>query len=461
MQDIARVAVIDIGKTNAKVVLFDLATSSEIAVRTVPNRVLETPPYPHFDTEALWSFILSALRELHAERGFEAISITAHGATIVVLDGTGELALPVLDYEHAGPDDLAAEYDAIRPPFAETGSARLPGGLNVGAQLFWQQQRFPDLFGRVETIIAYPQYWAFRLTGVLANEITSIACHTDLWAPWKNDYSTLTDTMDWRAKMPPMRKADDVLGALRPEVAAATGLPVDMPVYCGLHDSNASLLPHLWASEPPFAVVSTGTWVVMLAPGARPVSLDEHRDTLVNVSALGQPVPSARFMGGRAFQLLAPGGDVEILPSDRKRVLEEPVFFLPSLPEGSGPFPHHHGGWSCEESGLSPGARLLAVSYYLALMTSTSLDLIGADGDIVVEGPFAANPSYLDMLAAATGRPVRLSAGATGTSLGTAGLVLQEKQAIAPRTRVWSADGDTALAAYAVAWNAGVGARSE
>ena len=74
------IAVIDIGKTNAKVVLFDLATSSEVAARTVPNRVLDTAPYPHFDTEALWTFILSALKELHAERGFEAISITAHSA---------------------------------------------------------------------------------------------------------------------------------------------------------------------------------------------------------------------------------------------------------------------------------------------------------------------------------------------------------------------------------------------
>ena len=27
----------------------------------------------------------------------------------------------------------------------------------------------------------YPQYWAYRLTGVLANEVTSLGCHTDLW----------------------------------------------------------------------------------------------------------------------------------------------------------------------------------------------------------------------------------------------------------------------------------------
>ena len=74
--------------------------------------------------------------------------MTTHGATCALLDAHGDLALPVLDYEHDGPDTLAAEYDAVRPPFAETGSPRLPAGLNLGAQIFWQQRRFPDAFAR-------------------------------------------------------------------------------------------------------------------------------------------------------------------------------------------------------------------------------------------------------------------------------------------------------------------------
>ncbi len=82
----SRVAVIDIGKTNAKLVVFDLQAGREIAARTTPNRVIDTPPYPHFDTEALFAFLKSALAELHRAYSFEAISITAHGATIAVLD---------------------------------------------------------------------------------------------------------------------------------------------------------------------------------------------------------------------------------------------------------------------------------------------------------------------------------------------------------------------------------------
>ena len=54
----------------------------------------------------------------------------------MLVDAKGDLVMPILDYEHDGPDRLAADYDAVRPPFAETGTPRLPIGLNLGAQLF-------------------------------------------------------------------------------------------------------------------------------------------------------------------------------------------------------------------------------------------------------------------------------------------------------------------------------------
>ncbi len=65
----------------------------------------------------------------------------------------------------------------------KTGSPTLPMGLNLGAQIHWQARRFPDAFAKTRHILMYPQYWAFRLTGVAASEATSLGCHTDLWAP--------------------------------------------------------------------------------------------------------------------------------------------------------------------------------------------------------------------------------------------------------------------------------------
>ncbi len=422
MAEPRRVAVIDIGKTNAKVVVVDLNAMAEIDVRKMPNRVANDGLYPHHDIGRLWDFIIASLSELTRRHSIDAISITTHGATAALLDEQGELALPILDYEHNGPDSLAADYDAVRPLFAESGTPRLPSGLNLGAQIFWQSKTFLDRFSRVRSIVPYPQYWAFRLTGVQATEVTSLGCHTDLWNPAKRDFSTMVDRLGWRSLMPPLRSSSDRLGSILPEITARTGLSPQTPVHCGIHDSNASLLPHVLHRKPPFAVVSTGTWVVAMAVGGAARDLDPARDTLVNVNALGDPVPSARFMGGREYEMLTKNDTAPASDEDIARVLSEKLMLLPSVQQGSGPFPQRTAEWIAPRE-LSAGERSAAVSFYLALMTATCLDLIGASGETIVEGGFADNRLFLDMLGAAMARPILVSAAnATGTSLGAAEL---------------------------------------
>lgn len=447
-----RIAVIDIGKTNAKVVLFDAALGQETLQRTFRNRPIEMP-YRHFDTEALWQFITASLSEIGRLKGIDAISITTHGACFAALDVRGDLALPVMDYEDTAPDSLAADYDALRPSFRETGSPHLPMGLNAAAMLHWQQRTHPAEFATVTAILPWPQYWAYRLTGVLASEATSLGVHTDLWNPHLGQFSTLVDRLGWRGLMPEIRPADAVLGTLRPALAAALGLPADIPVHSGIHDSNASLLPHLLARQAPFSVLSTGTWVVTLSVGGRDVVLDERRDTLLNVNALGQKTPSARFMGGRAFEMLAPAGQVVVRPEDRARVLRDGVMIRPSVPAGSGPFPTSEGGWTREPD--TDGERLYAVSLYLALMAGVTRDLIGAEGDTIVEGPFAANPHFLAMLATLTGRrPVVSEGRMTGTSYGAACLALGAEGVEKVSGMAETVTPDPELLAYAARWRA-------
>ena len=419
MADLRYVAVIDIGKTNAKVVVFDLGRQQELERLDTPNTVLHTGLYSHYNADALWQFIVECLKALNKRHRIDAISITTHGACAALLNEVGTLALPVLDYEHGGPQSISTEYDAVRSPFAETGSPRLPNGLNLGAQIFWQAKTYPKQFANVRWIVTYPQYWAFRLCGVLANEATSLGCHTDLWAHEKSDYSSLVDRMGWRALMPAVRKASDCLGTLLPQVASETGLNPNTPVHCGIHDSNASLLPHLLGRKKPFAVVSTGTWVISMAIGGRRLTLDPARDTLVNVNAFGDPVPSARFMGGREFELLQPQFGQQTTGADENTVLKNQTMLLPSVVRDCGPYPLHVSRWLNDDCITQP-QKQVAASLYLALMTASCLDLVGAAGDIIVEGPFASNVHFMAMLAAATDRGVFGTAAATGTALGAA-----------------------------------------
>ncbi|MBM3603397.1 MAG: carbohydrate kinase [Alphaproteobacteria bacterium] len=445
----SRIAVIDIGKTNAKLALVEAETLAEVAVVTRPNTPLQGP-WPQTDLEGHWQFFLHHLSAFHAAHGVDAISVTTHGAAAVLLDRTGRLAVPMLDYEHAGPDALAADYDRLRPAFAQTGSPRLPAGLNLGAQLHWLLATQPGLSQALAHVLTYPQYWGWRLTGELASDVSSLGCHTDLWDPWRGQFSDLVPSLGLENRMAPARRANEVLGRLRPQIAAATGLRPDTPVAVGIHDSNASLYPHVLGREGAFSVVSTGTWVVAMAVRGQAVPLDPLRDVLVNVDGLGQPVPSARFMGGREFQVMRPVSDVAPTAADRDHVLGTGLMLLPSVQQGSGPFPDRRSDWTVAPAGA--GVQQVALSWYLALMTHVCLTLIGARGPVIVEGPFARNPDYTAMLASVSAGGVELAASATGTSVGAALLCLD--QARPPDTR--KVAGDPALAAYAATWRAAV-----
>ncbi|MFO1203500.1 MAG: FGGY-family carbohydrate kinase [Tabrizicola sp.] len=441
-----RIAVLDIGKTNAKVLVVDLATGAEEVLARTPNAVVRDGLYPHHDMEMLWAFALAGLR-LAAGRGVDAVSITTHGAACVLVDADGGLALPMLDYEHDGPDLVAAEYEAVRPGFEETGSPRLPVGLNLGAQVFWLSRAFPAEFAKVRHVLTLPQYWAFRLSGVAASEATSLGCHTDLWNPWEGRFSSLVSRMGWEGLFPPVRKAAEVLGPVLPSVAEATGLTVGTLVLCGIHDSNASLVPHL--AEAPCGVLSTGTWMIVMALGGRAVELDAARDVLVNVNALGQPVPTARFMGGREMDEIMGGRIEEPSDGELRAVLDGRVMAMPSLHPETGPFPGKRFGWIGGEP--EGGARMAAASFYAALMGAECLSLIGAEGPVIVEGAFGGNLAFLRMLATATGRVVRGSGQGAGTGLGAALLAGPLKVKAAPAVEVMP-ERDALWTGYVGAW---------
>jgi sugar (pentulose or hexulose) kinase len=452
-----RVAVLDVGKTNVKAVIVDAEERREVAARTRSNRVLTDGPYPHFDVDGIFTFFLQSLKELNSEFGFDAVSITAHGASGALLSAEG-LALPILDYEFRYPADVEAAYDEIRPSFSETFSPRLPGGLNLGAQLHYQKVAFPEAFKNVQTVVTFPQYWCWRLTGIAATEVTSLGCHTDLWKPKQGGFSSLVETLGIAEKLAPVMKPSDLLGYVTEEMSAKIGLARPVPVYCGIHDSNASLLPHLGQHEPPFAVVSTGTWVVIFAVGGDLDHLDSKRDTLANVDALGRAVASARFMGGREFELLTRGQGTAT-PEAINRVVEERIFMTPSVVPGCGPFPDAEHRVVNASNRLNADEIYVTASLYAALMTKACLDLTRAAGPIILEGPFARNALYAESLSKAIGRSVIAVSSSTGTSVGAALLAIGSSAPSSPQEgrEAYTHQLPDSFQQYCAEWNRCVG----
>lgn len=403
-------AVLDVGKTLSKLTLWT-AEGELVARETRRNARVDVSDYLTLDVDGIEEWAAATLAAFSKLGSIAAIVPVAHGAAAAVVRG-GELVAPPLDYEEAIPDDERADYDARRPGFAESGSPRLPDGLNLGAQLDRLERLRPCLLAGDAMILLWPQYWAWRLSGVAASEVTSLGCHTDLWNPFEARPSSLAVARGWAERLPPLVPAAAALSPLLPGWRERTGLPADAMVHCGLHDSNAALLAARGFEElrgREVTVLSTGTWfVAMRSMGslASAPALREARDCLVNVDADGRPVPSARFMGGREVELLT-GLDtrrIDITPDQpslveaASDVLASGSRVLPTLTPGFGPFPDQRGRWI--DIPVDEAGRRAAVSLYAALVANVSLDLIGACERILVEGRFAEAEVFVRALAA-------------------------------------------------------------
>jgi L-fuculokinase len=390
-------AIVDIGKTNAKLLLSDQADgrivwAAERAADRPPPRL--GVPCRELDVTGIETWLRGALAEAARIAPITRIVPIAHGAALVVIAADGSvLAAP--DYEDAAFDKHRDAYAPLRDPYHESCSPSLPLGLNLGRQLFHLEREAPALMEAADAILLWPQYWAWRLCGVAASELTSLGSHSDLWRPREGRFSALAERRRWAKLLPPLRRADEVLGQLRPEVAAACGLSPHCAVLCGMHDSSASFHAMSGFAE---TVISSGTWTIIMTRATSLERLVEARDMLANVDIGGTPVAVARAMGGREYAAVAGEAAPAPTPAALANVIERGALALPSFAAG-GPFQGQRGIITGAEA-LTPPGRAALATLYVALLADEMLRALDAGGPVVVDGPLAANPLFAPVLQA-------------------------------------------------------------
>ncbi len=388
-----------------------------------------------FDTDRIWQWFLRCLTEICSSHQPDAIVTTTHGASAILLGQDGKL-LDLLDYESGQYQTISTEYDKLRDGYYLTGSPNLTNGLNLGRQIYWVQKQHPHIFEEVISILLYPQYWTFLLTGVKVTEVTSLGTHTDLWRPKTREFSHLGS--QWQHLFPPFMDAWQTVAQPLPKICKQTGLNPDCKILCGIHDSNATFAYHFQSDEP-MTLLSTGTWVIGMCSGDVPVDLKEENDELLNVDLLGNPVNSFRFMGGREWQLLAYGGydkggqdkeetnreepDQDQLASLIAILIDNNMMALPSFSDQGGPFRSRVGKLvgRCE----SPDLRKALASLYCAQVSAWCLARFSTSGRIIIDGPFIRDKIFLSVLSQLLPQHQLFTSRVTdGTSLGAARLAI-------------------------------------
>lgn len=348
------IAVLDVGKTNKKLFIFDDQLNQITSVyRTFPaekrNGILIE------DVDGLLHWFYDELSSFAQQYPIRVISVSTHGAAFVGVDEKGHRSLPMIDYTHDPGEDFHRRfYGAVgdRDDLQRTtATLELKPLINPAKLLMYTREQFPDDFAATRWFLPYPGYFAMQLTGEPTADYTYVGCHTYLWDFHRDTWSTVADRLGIRERLPQkIGSPREALAPIRPQLAERLGLSSETVVAYGIHDSNAALLPYLVTEQEPFLLNSTGTWCVVMRP-AEKVAFAENeigKSVFFNRSVEGKPVKTAILMAGLEFEtytkILKERHKVDVLPDYnaavyRRVTAERSAFILPSIVVGSGQFP--------------------------------------------------------------------------------------------------------------------------
>ena len=389
-------AILDIGKTHIKLILFDTFNFKELAVYQTKNNILNTTPYPHYDLHSMESFIISSLKKISKNFPIDTIFTSTHGACLALI-GNEKLVLPILDYEYEGPEEISEDYEKTRLSFSCTGTPRMAAGLNLAAQIYWQNKKFSSEFGQVDTILFWPQYWSYWLSGVMASEISYASSHSDLWNIRENEFIDLSNyKISSKVKFPKIRPASEILGPIKKDLAEKTGLSEKVMIYCGGHDSSLTLASAYLNYQLPITVLSTGTWITVFSIKKNNDHINNQNGVMISCDCFGNKIPNFRFPGGKIFE-----NNLKIENKSKQKRLDislSDIDLINFEDMENAKFINNKTNKQIRFDDINYENANYLISEVLAKQTLTGLENINADGKILISGPFINNNNFLNML---------------------------------------------------------------
>ncbi|MGB8195369.1 MAG: FGGY family carbohydrate kinase, partial [Chitinophagaceae bacterium] len=289
MRAIPVIAVIDVGKTNKKLFLFNQQYKIVYERSARFTETVDEDGDPCENIESLRLSVFDSLRTVFRKKEYDvkAINFSTYGASMVYIDDDGNPLTPLYNYLKPYPEELKKKfYDTYggEEAFAVQSASPVLGSLNSGMQIYRLKHERPELFKHIRYALHLPQYVSYLITGIACSDITSIGCHTNLWDFERNNYHSWVSKEGIDQVLAPLVAYDMVMPAVFPGNNYMVGV--------GLHDSSASLIPYLVNFHEPFILISTGTWCISLNPfDETPLCREElNLDCLCFLQYDGKPV---------------------------------------------------------------------------------------------------------------------------------------------------------------------------
>lgn len=239
---------VDVGTSSCRAVLYGLGGEVvQTASAPGPAVAYPQPGWAEQSADAVWIALVQVLQELMRRVGpgarIAGMAVTAQIGTVCV-DDQGRPVAPLMNWMDTRAVAEAAWIAAAvgEAPIYRASGKRLDPERDA-CRLLWLRRNRPEAWSHLR--------WAYSLKDFLVHRLTGRPA-TD---PIHASYSLLADTAtgDWNGTLcaqlgidpgtlPPILSATAVVGRITPEIAAATGLPVGLPVAGGGPDGSLGTL---------------------------------------------------------------------------------------------------------------------------------------------------------------------------------------------------------------------------
>ena len=236
---------IDLGTSAMKLLLVD-ETGSILNTATKEYPLLF--PHPGWSEQEpceWWAALLAGMAELL--HGFDASQVAGIGAGgqmhgLVALDGQDRVIRPAILWNDGRTDKETAWLNSeIGKDRLSQLTANIAFAGFTAPKLLWMRANEPENFARIRKIMLPKDYINYRLTGVHACDYSDASgmllldVEHKCWAKEMLDICGVTE-----AQMPKLFESFEVIGTVKPDVAAALGIPEGVKVTAGAGDNAAA-----------------------------------------------------------------------------------------------------------------------------------------------------------------------------------------------------------------------------
>ncbi|MDD6730145.1 MAG: rhamnulokinase [Eggerthellaceae bacterium] len=231
-----------------------------------------------WNIDSLYESILEGLRECK-RRGMvpETMGIDTWGVDFVLVDGQGALVSDAVAYRDSRTEGLPERFDAVMKPGALYRTCGIQRqSFNTIYQLMALKREHPDQLDAAARFLMVPDYFNYRLTGVMANEYTNatttnlLNARTRDWDPAVLDAIGVDAGLFEKPLMP-----GTTLGGFTPEVREAVGFDCRV-MLPATHDTGSAFLA-VPARDDDAVYISSGTWSLLGVEHEGPITSEAAR----------------------------------------------------------------------------------------------------------------------------------------------------------------------------------------